>query len=335
MQLRLTTELPAGAPRLAPRSRMMLLGSCFAEHMGQRMAAAGLAADVNPFGVVYNPESIAAALDALLGGRLPEDIYFAGADGLWHSWLHSGAFSAPERAACREAVEQRFGPAAAALRQTDVLFVTLGTAWVFTLKSGRVVANCHKEPPATFAQRRLGVEEITARWQPLLARLEAACPGLHTVFTISPFRYTKLGLHGNQLTKATLLLAVDELCRGAERRHYFPAYEIVTDELRDYRFYERDMAHPSAVAVDYVWEQLDRWLFTPETRRYIAEREALARDLAHRPLHPGSAGHASFLRGVLRRLEALGNAWPWLDLSEERAELLRRLEGCRAGNDNI
>lgn len=330
MDFRIKTELPAEGPRLRPESRLMLLGSCFAENVGRRMAGAGMRAEVNPFGVLYNPESLRLALTALLDGLPGDDVFFEGRDGLWHSWLHSGAFSAPTREACRRVVAERLDAAARALRQTDVLFVTFGTADVYTLADGRPVANCHREPPATFGLRRLTVDETVAAWIPLLARLREANGKLQVVMTVSPYRYAKLGLHGSQLTKAVLLLATDEICRQAGECFYFPAYEIVTDELRDYRFYDRDMLHPSAQAVDYVWERLAGWCFEPSLLSFMAEREALDRDLSHRPLHPGSAAHLQFLRAASARLERLAENRPWLDLAERREELRRRTEEAQA-----
>lgn len=330
MDFRIKTELPAEGPRLRPESRLMLLGSCFAENVGRRMAGAGMRAEVNPFGVLYNPESLRLALTALLDGLPGDDVFFEGRDGLWHSWLHSGVFSAPTREACRRVVAERLDAAARALRQTDVLFVTFGTADVYTLADGRTVANCHKEPAATFHQRRLTVGKIVETWLMLLGRLRQANRKLQVVMTVSPYRYAKLGLHGSQLTKSVLLLATDEICRQAGECFYFPAYEIVTDELRDYRFYDRDMLHPSAQAVDYVWERLAGWCFEPSLLSFMAEREALDRDLSHRPLHPGSAAHLQFLRAASARLERLAENRPWLDLAERREELRRRTEEAQA-----
>ena len=330
MDFRITAELPADGPHLRPESRVMLMGSCFAEHVGRRMAGAGLRAEVNPFGVLYNPESLRLGLTALLDGLPGDDVFFEGRDGLWHSWLHSGAFSAPTREACRRAVTDRLTAAARALRQADVLFVTFGTADVYTLADGRPVANCHKEPAATFRRRRLAVDEIVDGWLRLIGRLRAARAGLQVVLTVSPYRYAKLGLHGSQLTKAVLLLATDGICRGAEGCFYFPAYEIVTDELRDYRFYDRDMLHPSAQAVDYVWERLGSWCFTPSMHAFLAECEALDRRLTHRPLHPGSAAHLDFLHETARRLERLAAELPRLDLSARREALRLFTEEAQA-----
>lgn len=330
MDFRIKTELPAEGPRLRPESRLMLLGSCFAENVGRRMAGAGMRAEVNPFGVLYNPESLRLALTALLDGLPGDDVFFEGRDGLWHSWLHSGAFSAPTREACRRVVAERLDAAARALGTADVLFVTFGTADVYTLADGRTVANCHKEPAATFHQRRLTVGKIVETWLMLLGRLRQANRKLQVVMTVSPYRYAKLGLHGSQLTKAVLLLATDEICRQAGECFYFPAYEIVTDELRDYRFYDRDMLHPSAQAVDYVMERLGQWCFDEPMHAFLAELEALDRNLTHRPLHPGSAAHLNFLHATAERLERLAAAYPWLDFSARREALHLSVEEAGA-----
>lgn len=325
-------ELPHRTLALRPESRVLLAGSCFAEHIGGRMARSGLRAEVNPFGVLYNPESLRRMLLALLDGRFDDAELFEGAEGAWHSWLHSGAFSAPSRDECLARVAARFEGAATALRKADVLFLTFGTSVVYFLPDGRVAGNCHKQPARMFTERRLEVEEILAAWHPLLARLEAELPALQVVFTISPYRYLKYGLHGSQLAKAVLLLAVDALCRSHESCLYFPAYEMVTDELRDYRFYEADMAHPSSQAVDYVWERLGDWAFTPALRELIAACSRVRRDAGHRPLHPGSGEHERFLAQAAQRREELCRRYPWLTRQFEEGEVTDLHAARVAGN---
>lgn len=303
-------ELPERGLEISPRSRCLWLGSCFAEHVGARMKAARMAVEVNPFGVLYNPESIRRSLTFLANGQLPESAFFKGRDGLWHSWLHSGAFSAPEREACGKAVRDSFARSLSLFAQLDFLFVTLGTTHVYVhRKTGEVVANCHKEPAADFEERALDTEETCTAWRPLLERLKTARPGLTVVFTVSPYRYAKYGMHGNQICKATLLLAVDRLCREYAFCRYFPAYEIVVDELRDYRFYDPDMLHPSPQAVDYVWERFRQWAFNAEAERYCREWQSLQRDLAHRPLHPDSDEARRFRERTFRRLDEFERKW--------------------------
>ena len=307
MPLLTPVELPKCAPRFVPSTRTLLLGSCFAAHIGKRLQGAGLRTVVNPFGVLYNPESIALALDALLEGQVKDDWFFEGRDGLWHSWLHATEFSALDKATCRERVGERFSEAREMLKQADVLCFTFGTNRVYE-HDGRVVGNCHKEPAAQFTERLLTIAEIVARWQPLLERLQALNPKAEIIFTVSPYRYAKYGFVDSQRAKATLLLAVEELVSHSLKTskqtaliHYFPAYEILLDELRDYRFYAEDMLHPSEQAVTYIWQRFTSWAFMPEAQKFTQEWERTERDLAHRPQNPDSEAHKTFIEKVMAR----------------------------------
>jgi hypothetical protein len=292
--------LPKQAPRIVPSTRFLLVGSCFATHIGGQLQRSGLQVEVNPFGVVYNPESIALALEAMLDERLPDACFFEGRDNLWHSWLHASEFSAPDEATCRKRVGERFSEACGKLRQADVICFTFGTNRVYE-HAGRVVGNCHKEPASQFVERSLTIQEIVERWRTLLDRIRTVTPTAEIIFTVSPYRYAKYGMVENQRAKATLLLAIEELTREMERVYYFPAYEILLDELRDYRFYASDMLHPSEVAVNYIWQRFTSWAFTPEALNFAQEWERTERDLAHRPLNPESDAHKAFLEKVMAR----------------------------------
>lgn len=313
MEFRTIVGLPPCPTVLEPSSRVVLLGSCFAEHVGRRMAASLPAGqvDVNPFGVLYNPHSLRRALDLLLGAPFPYDeALFEGRDGLWHSWLHSGEFSAAAAAGCRSAIAARLEQAGELLRQADLLVVTFGTAVHYALAdTGRVVANCHKEPSARFREVRPDVEALCQGWPETLAALRRANPRLVTLFTVSPYRYAKYGFHASQLSKAALLLAVDRLTAQAPQTAYFPAYEIVLDELRDYRFFDRDMLHPSEQAVDYVWERFRQWAFSPRLEAFATERARLRKAAAHRPLHPGSPEDRAFRSRLARQVEDFRRKW--------------------------
>ena len=304
MQLLTPIELPKRAPRMVPSTRVMLLGSCFASHIGGRLRRSGLRVEVNPFGVLYNPESIALALEALMGGTVAEEWVFEGRDGMWHSWLHATEFSAPDKATCLKRIEERFYMARRMLIEAEVLCFTFGTNRAYE-HAGRVVGNCHKELASQFIERSLTVEEIVKRWQGVLERLWELNPKAEIVFTVSPYRYAKYGFVESQRAKATLLLAVEELLRGQAKRHYFPAYEILLDELRDYRFYADDMLHPSEQAVTYIWQRFTEWAFTPEAQRFAQEWERTERDLEHRPVCPDSDAHKAFVARVMARREEL------------------------------
>ena len=281
------------------------MGSCFAEHIGSRLPRLQTAQGfpsviVNPFGVLYNPESIRIGIETLVENSFDEKYLFRGKDGQWHSWLHSGEFSAEDKEECLNRILGRLLPAGRLLRQADVLFVTFGTARVYELGSGGfVVGNCHREPAAAFTERNLSVEETVRTWLSLLRHLHQVNPSLQVVFTVSPYRYAKYGMHGSQLSKATLLLSIARLFSAGGKddlpvSHYFPAYEIVLDELRDYRFFGPDMLHPSETAVGYVWERFRDWTFTPDMRQCAEEWQRLDNAFRHRPLHPESKSAPDF-----------------------------------------
>ncbi len=252
-----------------------MLGSCFSDEIGEQMQQRYLQVTCNPFGTLYNPLSIANAINYKLqitNYELPLVEY----DGLWHSMAHHGAFSRPTKEEAETAVRESIETMQKALAEATVVIVTFGTAWVYEM-GGQIVGNCHKLPADAFTRRRLTVEEIVATWQPIIDRY----PDKHWLFTVSPIRHIKDGLHENQLSKATLLMAVEALT-GAS---YFPSYEILLDELRDYRFYADDLVHPSSLAVKYIWERFVDTFCTPQTKNELMLQHKRWKAANHRPLH--------------------------------------------------
>ncbi len=309
--------LPVEHIVLTPASRVLLLGSCFAEHVGLLLSDSlpeGHAA-VNPGGVLYNPRSIRATVHSLESdAAAPDALTFKGTDGLWRNWLCSGRFAESSREELYRTLRQAWAAGAEALRSADYVFVTLSTDHAYFLAGDggageTVVTNCHKQPAALFEERVLDMEEEYAGWHAWLSALARRKPEARVVFTVSPYRYAKHGLHESALSKARLLLLVDRLCRETGNALYFPAYEIVTDELRDYRFYKADMLHPSDQAVEYVWQRFAEWAFTPRMAEYARERQALLRDLRHRPLHTSGADYEAFRERTARREEEFGKKW--------------------------
>ncbi len=308
-------EAPFG---IAHTDRMLLIGSCFTEHIGTRLVAGKFPTLANPRGIVYNPVSIARTLHALQQSDFdPENTLFEH-QGLWHSWEHHGRFSHPDRDTAAEKMRVAHRQAAAFLETANRLLLTLGTAQVFALReTGQVVANNHKVPADRFAQRRLGVAETVDVLAEALLPLHAAMPGLRVVLTVSPVRHLRSGFVENQRSKAVLVLACAELCERFEFVHYFPAYELLLDDLRDYRFYADDMLHPSVAAVDYIWEYFSDTYFSLETRRLlerIAKIQAAAR---HRPFHPESPEHRAFAKRQMEQIGELQGEYPQLDFSQE------------------
>ena len=320
MDLLTPTHIIPLTPPLEHRHRLVVVGSCFAEHIGRRLADMKWRVELNPFGVLYNPLSISAALKRLMEHRLyGEEELTRFPDGGWSTWMHHSRYSHSDKEVALGMINDGLVAGAEALAGADMLVVTLGTAWVYRLKgSEEVVGNCHKVPEREFVRCRLTVEEIVEEYTDLLGRLWAVNPKVRVLFTVSPVRHLKDTLHGNQLSKATLLLAVDELCgRYPERLHYFPAYEIVMDELRDYRFYAEDMAHPSAQAVEYVWERFVEQVTDGGARAFMAEWTKMVRALAHRPFRPDAEEYQQFVKQNLVKLMALKERYPYLEVQNE------------------
>ena len=321
-------EQPSGLPRLTHADRLMLLGSCFASEMGERLKYSKFRCDVNPFGVLYNPLSIAAALRRMGEGR------DYGADELffyrecWHSPMHHGDFSSPEADETLRRINIRLREAHALLPRLDFLLLTFGTAWVYEEKgSGQVVANCHKLPESKFTRRKLSVEEVVVEYQPLLSDLFARNPEQKVLFTVSPIRHIRDGLHANQLSKATLLLAIEQLQVLFPRQvFYFPAYELLLDELRDYRFYAEDLVHPSAVAVRYVWERFSQTCFSAESLRIVGESEKICKALSHKPFRPEAEEYKRFLGQIVLKINQLNGKYPYLDFQKEKEICHTRLK---------
>jgi hypothetical protein len=299
--------------------RLLFLGSCFADAVSACMATYYFRLTANPFGTLYNPLSIARAMQLQ---EVPELVEWGG---LYHSMAHHGDFSSPSReqtyARCAESIRLM----QSALAEATVVCVTFGTAWVYEMSTDHspfanshsplIVANCHKMPASRFTRRRLTVEEIVAAWQPILE----AYPDKHFIFTVSPIRHLKDGLHENQLSKATLLQAVDRLCSISEavytpsaQRYYFPAFEIMLDELRDYRFYAEDMIHPSDQAVRYIFQRfVDAWC-SDATKADMQTLHQLYLDRQHRFLHPDSPEAAAFRARLEQKTASLRTRFPWI-----------------------
>jgi len=267
MKLQTIVDIPASPWKIGYEDKLLLLGSCFSDEIGEQMAQRYLSVTCNPFGTLYNPLSIANAIQMT---ELPELIEH---DGLWHSMAHHGSFSRPSRQEAEQAVRASIETMQKALDEATVVIVTFGTAWMYEM-NGEVVGNCHKLPEKTFTRRRLTAEEIISAWQPILAKY----PDKHWLFTVSPIRHIKDGLHENQLSKATLLQAVEHL------GDYFPSYEIMLDELRDYRFYADDLVHPSSLAVNYIWERFVDAFCTPQTKNELVLQHKRWKHEHHIPL---------------------------------------------------
>lgn len=276
MEFRTTVDITKPSWQIGPCERMLFVGSCFADNIGKRFTEEKFRALVNPFGVMYNPVSILHTVSRLVEeGGLP--------------------FAANE---------------------PGTVVLTLGTNHVYRLKAtGEIVDNCQKRPQKLFQEEELSVEQCTQAIRQCIAAIRSTYSDIRFLLTVSPIRYRKYGYHGSQLSKATLLLAIDNVIRQEADPciAYFPSYEIVNDELRDYRFYQPDMLHPSGQAVDYIYERMAACYFSSATIQFLQRWEPIREALAHRPFHPESDAYQSFLLETQKKFEALKKDYPMME----------------------
>ena len=286
--LKLQTPVETGRSKVGVslNDKIVILGSCFADNMGQKMVDLGFDVCLNPFGTLYNPVSVCNSVARLTSGipfSKDECVQMGAGAGLVCSFSHHTSFARRTEDEFLQVANASLKEASLRWKAASKVIITLGTAWSYEyLRSGETVSNCLKIDAKEFSRRRLSVRETAT----LLMNMIARHPEKEFMFTVSPIRHFKDGAHGNQISKSTLLLALDEvLAKFPERCEYFPAYEIVLDELRDYRFYAADMIHPSDQAVDYLWSRFVRFAM-PESE--LPALDARRRELLraqHRPIH--------------------------------------------------
>ena len=269
MEFRTPVNITLAPFAIEPRERMLFVGSCFADNIGRRFVDDKFRATVNPYGVMYNPASIMHTVKR---------------------WTEELVAAQSEASDSGSDVSQAINEAP----QTAVF--TLGTNHVYILnETGEIVDNCRKRPQRLFTERELSVDECADYLREAVAMLRQINPSVRIIITVSPIRYAKYGFHGSQLSKATLLLAADKLTKEMDNVVYFPAYEIVNDELRDYRFYREDMLHPTDQAVEYIWQRFGETFFSKQTVKFLEEWRPIKAALAHRPFNPEAEEYKKFL----------------------------------------
>ena len=321
-RFRTAIELPVGKYKISHKNNMLLAGSCFAGNIGKMLADRKFDISVNPFGVLYNPLSIATMFARIIDGKpfTKDSPELFEHNGKWHSILHHGDFSRNTQDELLDTINDNIAESHRKAKECDTVIVTFGTAYAYIRKSDGIVAgNCHKLPAETFTRRLLSIEEIVGTTAEIVEQFRNINPNIKFIFTVSPIRHLRDGAHDNQKSKATLLLAIDKLTTlFPDNTLYFPAYEIVLDELRDYRFYAEDMVHPSAVAVEYIWECFGKCYFDKETDRLNEEIEAIIRAMEHRPFDMASDGYKKFLKNLLGKIEAIEDKYSYIDFENEK-----------------
>jgi hypothetical protein len=306
-------------------SKHFLIGSCFSEHIGSRLARAKFDTLLNPFGILYHPEVISRTLRRLLDGKVytEKDLEFI--DDRYVSFDHHGVFNHPDKSSALNTINAAFLRGQDQLKSADYCYITWGTSFAYALKKeGKIVSNCHKIPSAHFNKVRSTTEAILLSYRTLFKQLLDNNPKLKIILSVSPVKHLRDGIIENNLSKATLLLAADQLTKEFSSVYYFPSFELLQDDLRDYRFYAKDMAHPNEIAVDYIWEYFKRNLWSEKTLSIFKKIEPLIQSLAHRPLHPENDSYLKFKEVTAKKIRALEKEFPFLDLSAEMEDLSSR-----------
>lgn len=302
---------------------LLILGSCFAENLGEKLTSHKFNAVVNPFGIIYNPIALANGLQHILDEKLFQQsdlIYF---NDKWLSLQHHGSFSDRDKAVCLNNINHSIKSAHTQLKQANYLFITFGSAWAYEHKEHGLVANCHKIPAKQFTKRLLKVEEIVAAYIMLIHTIKSIHPTIDIVFTVSPVRHAKDGLWENNLSKSVLHLSIKELTDNFDNCTYFPAYEIVLDELRDYRFFKDDLVHPTALAVKYVWEKFSSSYFSEATIVLMEKIQKIKQAATHKPFDFNSEKHQQFIKNQMDTIKELNAQFPKLNFDKEKKRLMK------------
>ncbi|MBP7507527.1 MAG: GSCFA domain-containing protein [Prolixibacteraceae bacterium] len=296
------------------------IGSCFSDNIGRKLEKSKFTVMLNPFGVLYNPVSICSALNTIIKKTQITHNDLILHNNLYHSFLFHGSFSctSPEKLImkCNEVIEE----ANNFLKKSSFIFITFGSSFVYEYKeTGEIVSNCHKIPDSAFKRYRLTVEQTVSKCNELISDLKYFNPELQIIFTVSPVRHFKDGAHENQLSKSVLLLAIDEIIKDNSNKEisYFPAYEIMNDELRDYRFYTEDMIHISEIGVNYIYAQFRKCFFKTNTLECMKEINEIVRASEHRILNPDPVSLSMFRDTMIAKILKFGSAYPFINFNKE------------------
>lgn len=324
---RTTVKIPDSTLEIDHKTPVGMIGSCFTDNIGKRMGRYKFSIDINPFGVVYNPASVGKSLGFLADRAQFNKVDLHYFNNQWFSFYHHTDFSDAAAEKALEKINNRLSRSSEFLRKARALFITIGTAWVFEhKKEGIIVSNNHKLPSNQFHRYRLSTDQVIKHLSLALQKLRKVNPSLRVVFTISPIRHWKDGAVENQLSKSTLVVAVHEIIRQYPYAEYFPAYEIMMDDLRDYRFYDDDMIHLSPTAIQYIWEKFRSVYISQQSERLMRKLEKVVKAFEHRPIKQGSANLKEFAEKTLARIQQLEQQHPFLDFNREKTYFQRILQ---------
>ena len=317
-----TIVKPAKAPySITHADKIMTIGSCFSEYIGRRFEQYKFNTGINPFGQQYNPYSITNAINKLLSPTVYMEADLDFHNELYHSYDHHGSFSKPIVEEALSHINDSLKKASDFFKQINVLFLTFGTAHFFRLKdTGRVVSNCHKMPSGNFEFELMKPDDIVLELEKSFSALRLINPSVKIVLTVSPVRYFAFGHFENSVSKGHLFTAINMLCQKYPDLYYFPAYELVMDDLRDYRFFADDMLHPNKQAIDYVWDALSCILLSAQTAALLKDLDKIIDDVNHSPRNAKSEAHQKFIKSILQKIDKIERE-SGLDLSENKSAL--------------
>ncbi len=306
--------------------KLMLMGSCFTENMGEKLRKHKFNTLENPNGILFNPVSVASAIESYIQNKTITEADIFLHNETWHSWKHHSRFSGITAQDCIEKINNSTAAAHHFLQQADHLIITLGSAWLYTLtdvattgEKGTVVANNHKAPANWFSKHLMKSDEAKLVLQSIIKSLQSFNPALQIIFTISPVRHLREGAIENNRSKAVLIQAVHDVCQAFESVYYFPAYELVIDDLRDYRFYAEDLVHPNYQATQYVWEKFTEACMDDETRELLKIIAEINLAHQHKPFNPSTHQHLRFLETYFQKTKNFQEKYPWLSFEKELA----------------
>jgi hypothetical protein len=314
---RTTFNIPEFDPKLNYQSKSLFIGSCFTENIGNYLKDLKFQITINPTGIIYNPVSICECIGFLLKGKQMEANDLGFYNDTWFSFMHHSRYSDPDKNVCLNKMNEDLKMASGFLQQADFLFITLGSAFIYTHnESKEVVANCHKFPASTFSKSILNAKSIVSCFEKTLNDLGKVNPNVRTIFTVSPVRHWNDGAIENQHSKSVLITAIHELILKHKNCSYFPAYELMMDDLRDYRFYAEDMLHPNNTAIEYIRDKFIKTFVEKDAENIMDQIQKLLQARNHRPFRAQTTTHINFKKKQLDQIKDLKRKFPFLDMTE-------------------
>ena len=310
-------NIPESESKINYQSKNIFIGSCFTENIGNYLKDLKFKTICNPTGIIYNPFTISECIQFMLNNKSFSEKDIEYYNDVWFSFHHHSRFSNPNKEKCLKNINSELSCASNYIKQADFLFLTFGTSFVYKHnKTNEIVANCHKFPSDTFCKYLLSPFEIIEKYCETIAQLKRINPKIKLIFTVSPIRHLKDGITENQISKSILLISIKEILKKFDNCIYFPAYELMLDDLRDYRFYAEDMIHPNSTAIEYIRNKFIKTLIDLNSQALMVKIDNLKHAVNHKPFNANTSSHLKFKEHNLKQVIELKNKFPLLDLDE-------------------